>query len=71
MYTAGRYSVYAEDHFEWLGFLNILKKNRSKAPINGLIVIVSTAELVSNSPEKSIKLAKNSRATNSKILLSA
>jgi type VI protein secretion system component VasK len=24
--TAGRYSVYAEDHFEWLGFLNILKK---------------------------------------------
>lgn len=60
--TAGRYSVYAEDHFEWLGFLNILKKNRSKAPINGLIVIVSIAELVSNSPEKSIKLAKNLRA---------
>ncbi|WP_180177261.1 type VI secretion system membrane subunit TssM [Acinetobacter sp. YH12039] len=60
--TAGRYSVYAEDHSEWLGFLNILKKNRSKAPINGLIVIVSVAELVSQSPEKSIKLAKNLRA---------
>ncbi|WP_312051504.1 type VI secretion system membrane subunit TssM [Acinetobacter schindleri] len=60
--TAGRYSVYAEDHSEWLGFLNILKKNRSKAPVNGLIVIVSIAELVSQSPEKSIKLAKNLRA---------
>jgi type VI secretion system protein ImpL len=60
--TAGRYSVYAEDHSEWLGFLNILKKNRTKAPINGLIVIVSVAELVSQSPEKSIKLAKNLRA---------
>lgn len=35
--TAGRYSVYAEDQSEWLGFLNLLKKSRSKAPINGLI----------------------------------
>ena len=60
--TAGRYSVYAEDHGEWLGFLNLLKKNRSKAPVNGLIVIVSIAELVSQSPEKSLKLAKNLRA---------
>ena len=60
--TAGRYSVYAEDHSEWIGFLNLLKKNRSKAPINGLIVTVSIAELVSQSPEKSLKLAKNLRA---------
>ena len=60
--TAGRYSVYAEDHSEWLGFLGLLKKSRPKAPINGLIVIVSIAELVSQSPEKSIKLAKNLRA---------
>ncbi|MDC4573896.1 type VI secretion system membrane subunit TssM [Acinetobacter baumannii] len=60
--TAGRYSVYSEDHSEWLGFLNILKKNRSKAPVNGLILIVSIAELVSQSPEHSLKLAKNLRA---------
>ncbi|OAL79156.1 type VI secretion protein [Acinetobacter sp. SFB] len=60
--TAGRYSVYAEDHSEWVGFLSLLKKSRSKAPINGLIVIVSIAELISQSPEKSIKLAKNLRA---------
>ena len=60
--TAGRYSVYSEDHSEWIGFLNLLKKNRSKAPINGLIVTVSIAELVSQSPERSLKLAKNLRA---------
>lgn len=60
--TAGRYSVYSEDHSEWIGFLNLLKRNRSKAPINGLIVTVSIAELVSQSPERSLKLAKNLRA---------
>ncbi len=41
---------------------NILKKNRSKVPVNGLIVIVSIAELVNQSPEKSLQLAKNLRA---------
>lgn len=60
--TAGRYSVYAEDHSEWLGFLNLLKKNRVKAPVNGLIMIVSIAELMSQSPESALKLAKNLRA---------
>ncbi|MPW44448.1 type VI secretion system membrane subunit TssM [Acinetobacter guerrae] len=60
--TAGRYSVYSEDHSEWLGFLNLLKKNRPKAPVNGLILIVSIAELISQSPEHSLKLAKNLRA---------
>lgn len=60
--TAGRYSVYSEDHSEWLGFLSLLKKNRPKAPVNGLIVIVSIAELISQSPESSLKLAKNLRA---------
>ncbi|WP_139852569.1 type VI secretion system membrane subunit TssM [Acinetobacter pullicarnis] len=60
--TAGRYSVYADDHSEWLGFLSLLKKSRSKAPINGLIIVVSTAELISQSPEKTMQLAKNLRS---------
>ena len=60
--TAGRYSVYSEDHEEWLGFLNLLKKTRTNAPINGLMVVVSVAELISQSPEKSLQLAKNLRA---------
>lgn len=43
-------------------FLKYFKKNRSKAPVNGLILIVSIAELISQSPENSLKLAKNLRA---------
>ena len=60
--TAGRYSVYENDHAEWLSFLSLLKKNRPKAPINGIILIVNIAELISQSPESSLKLAKNLRA---------
>ena len=59
--TAGRYAVHEEDRSEWLGFLDLLKRHRSKAPINGVIVTVSIAELVGNSPEFAIELAKNLR----------
>jgi type VI secretion system protein ImpL len=48
--TAGRYAIYEEDHQEWLGFLGLLKKNRKKAPINGIIIGVSIDELMSNNP---------------------
>ncbi len=60
--TAGRYSVYEEDHKEWMGFLGLLKKSRKKAPINGIIIGVSIAELMSNNPEHALKLAKNLRS---------
>ena len=30
---------------EWLGFLRLLKKNRPKAPINGVIIVASVPEL--------------------------
>lgn len=60
--TAGRYSVYSDDHSEWLGFLKILKKHRPKTPINGVLIVVNTAELISQSPDQSIQLAKNLRA---------
>lgn len=59
--TAGRYSVHEEDRDEWLGFLGLLKKHRSRAPINGIIVTVSIAELMGNSPSFAISLAKNLR----------
>lgn len=60
--TAGRYAVYEEDHKEWLGFLNLLKKSRSKAPINGILIGVSIAELISHNPEHAVSLAKNLRS---------
>ena len=59
--TAGRYSVVDEDRVEWFGFLSLLKKYRKKAPINGVIIAVSVAELTGNRPEFAINLAKNLR----------
>jgi type VI secretion system protein ImpL len=59
--TAGRYSVYEEDRGEWFGFLDLLKKHRKRAPINGIIIAVSITELTSNRPEFGISLARNLR----------
>jgi len=59
--TAGRYSVHEEDREEWLGFLALLKKHRSKAPINGILIAASLAELSQAKPEAAIQLAKNLR----------
>ncbi len=60
--TAGRYSAYEEDRSEWLSFLSLLKKNRPKAPINGIIIAVSIAELTKNDPSYALELAKNLRS---------
>ncbi len=59
--TAGRYSVHEEDREEWLGFLSLLKRNRPKAPLNGVIIAASLAELSNNRPEFAITLAKQLR----------
>lgn len=59
--TAGRYSVIEDDRGEWFGFLALLKKHRKKAPINGIIIAVSVAELTGSRPEFAINLAKNLR----------
>ena len=59
--TAGRYSVYDEDRKEWLGFLGLLKKFRPRAPINGIIIAASIAELTQNKPDYVINLAKSLR----------
>ncbi|HJV27445.1 MAG TPA: type VI secretion system membrane subunit TssM [Aromatoleum sp.] len=59
--TAGRYSIYEDDRDEWLGFLDLLRKHRPRAPINGIIVTVSIGELIGNPPAFAIGLAKNLR----------
>lgn len=59
--TAGRYAVQKEDRGEWLGFLQLLKKNRPKAPVNGVIIVASVPELTRNRPEFVINLAKKIR----------
>lgn len=59
--TAGRYAVQEEDRQEWLGFLGLLKRYRPKAPINGIIIAASAAELAAGRPEDAITLAKSLR----------
>jgi len=43
--TAGRYATQAEDRTEWIEFLKLLKRYRSKAPVNGILVAISLPEL--------------------------
>lgn len=59
--TAGRYSVYEADREEWLSFLQLLKKHRPKAPVNGIIIAVSISELTQSKPEYGINIAKQLR----------
>jgi type VI secretion system protein ImpL len=59
--TAGRYSVLDEHRTEWFGFLDLLKKYRRRAPINGILIAVSIAELRGDDPEIGIKLARSLR----------
>ncbi|MGZ8317760.1 MAG: type VI secretion system membrane subunit TssM [Telluria sp.] len=59
--TAGRYSVEEGDRAEWFSFLDLLKKYRSRAPINGILIAVSVSELTGEHAEKAVELAKNLR----------
>ena len=44
--TAGRYMTEDEDREEWIAFLELLKKTRSKKPINGVLVAIGIDELL-------------------------
>lgn len=54
--TAGRYTTqdsHAQgDKNAWLGFLDLLKKHRSRRPINGVIIAISLADLLTQSEEE-------------------
>ncbi len=49
--TAGRYTTEEDDHEEWVAFLQLLKKHRRKMPINGIIIAVSIADLLTADEE--------------------
>lgn len=59
--TAGRYSTQAEDRSEWLEFLKLLKKHRSKAPLNGILVALSLPELLQHQTEAFVIYARQIR----------
>ncbi len=44
--TAGRYTTEDSDREEWIAFLQMLKKHRRRMPINGIIVAISIADIL-------------------------
>ena len=49
--TAGRYTTEDDDRDEWMAFLAMLRKHRKKMPVNGVLVAVSLAELLTADKE--------------------
>jgi type VI secretion system protein ImpL len=66
--TAGRYTSEDDDQEEWIAFLRMLKKYRKKRPLNGLIVAVSIAELVTAKPDEVEALAEKVRSRVDQVL---
>ena len=60
--TAGRYATEADDAQEWLAFLGMLKKYRSRKPINGVIVGISVTDLMMANEDAIDTFAKKLRA---------
>ena len=60
--TAGRYTTQDShepvDQAAWLGFLDLLKKNRSRRPINGVMIAVSLSDLLEQNSEQSLAQAR-------------
>ncbi|MCA9704628.1 MAG: type VI secretion system membrane subunit TssM [Myxococcales bacterium] len=60
--TAGRYTTEDSDRDEWMAFLDLLKRNRTKAPVNGVMVAIAITDLAEAHPESVIAQAREIRA---------
>lgn len=64
--TAGRYTLQesqrARDASEWQAFIQLLKRYRARQPINGVIMTISVADLLSDSADVRIAQAKSLRS---------
>ncbi|MBX3184451.1 MAG: type VI secretion system membrane subunit TssM [Polyangiaceae bacterium] len=60
--TAGRYATEQDDLEEWGAFLNLLKRFRSKRPLNGVLVAVSVTDLIDAREDQIIEMARRLRA---------
>ena len=49
--TAGRYTTEENDHEEWQAFLGLLKKYRRRMPLNGVMVAISLADILTADAE--------------------
>ena len=59
--TAGRYTTSEEDREEWSAFLDLLKRHRSRKPINGVMIGVSIADLLEGGEHQVADHAKRIR----------
>ena len=59
--TAGRYAVEEGGRDEWFSFLELLRRHRRRAPINGIIIAVSVAELTGENAGRAADLARSLR----------
>jgi type VI secretion system protein ImpL len=59
--TAGRYANENDDKEEWLAFLDMLKKYRSRMPINGVLVAVDIPSLVDGGEEAAVAMGRRLR----------
>lgn len=59
--TAGRYTTQSEDREEWLSFLEMLKKARSKKPINGALIAISIADVLQATDEQLVEHTRRVR----------
>ena len=60
--TAGRYISETEDRPEWVAFLETLKKNRKKKPVNGVIIALNIDEIIRCDNNQLYEHAKNIRS---------
>src|SRR5690606_36318918 len=64
--TAGRYTTQDShkviDSSAWEGFLNLLKRNRRRRPINGAIVAISLHDLLTQTEEERAQQARTIRS---------
>lgn len=60
--TAGRFATQEDDHEEWMAFLDMLRRYRSKAPINGVLVALGIADVIGATEEQVEAMAKTLRA---------
>lgn len=44
--TAGRYTTRPDDRSEWLEFLDLIRRFRKGAPLNGIVVTISVPEII-------------------------
>ena len=60
--TAGRYTTEADDRDEWIAFLQMLRKYRSRQPLNGILVAISVADLIDANEQQIEAMGKKVRA---------